>query len=128
VPATSATSSKAIFSLFFLLQPLTVLIRQTRQAVRAINQFIFLRCLWFYVTDLNFDTLGTKMIYSRHQSDAHSNQDLFVYNVFTKRLLTTVQKHWKRHYNNTYKYFTYNHFTYNIDKCNITYMFFYLLL
>ncbi len=30
----------------FLLQPLKVLMRQTRQAVRAINQSIFLRCLW----------------------------------------------------------------------------------
>jgi hypothetical protein len=30
----------------FLLQPQTVPTRQTRQAVRAINQSIFLRCLW----------------------------------------------------------------------------------
>ncbi len=46
VPATSATSSKGIFH-FFLLQPLTVLIRQTWQAVRAIiNESIFLRYLW----------------------------------------------------------------------------------
>ncbi len=28
----------------------------------------------------------------------------------------------------TYKDFTYKDFTYNINKCNITYMFFYLLL
>ncbi len=40
VPDTCAASSKA-----FLLQPLTVLMRQTRQAVRTINQSIFLRCL-----------------------------------------------------------------------------------
>jgi hypothetical protein len=32
--------------LAFLLQPLTVLIRQTRQVVCASNQSIFLRCLW----------------------------------------------------------------------------------
>ncbi len=30
----------------FLQQPLTVLNRQTRQVVRAINQSVFLRCLW----------------------------------------------------------------------------------
>ncbi len=35
-----------LFSFFFLLQPLTVLIRHTRQAVCAINQSIFPRCLW----------------------------------------------------------------------------------
>ncbi len=44
-PATSATSSKA-FSVF-LLRPLTVLMKQTRQAVRAIKQSILLRCLWY---------------------------------------------------------------------------------
>jgi hypothetical protein len=31
----------------FLCQPLTVLTRQTRQAVHAINTSILLRCLWF---------------------------------------------------------------------------------
>ncbi len=31
---------------FFLLWPLTILMRQTRQALHAINQSIFLRCLW----------------------------------------------------------------------------------
>jgi hypothetical protein len=41
VASTSATSSKA-----FLLPPLTVLTGQTRQSVHAINQSIFLRCLW----------------------------------------------------------------------------------
>jgi len=30
----------------FLMQPLTVLMRQTRQAVHVIHQSIFLRCLW----------------------------------------------------------------------------------
>ncbi len=34
----------------FLLRPVTVVIRQTRQAVRAINQSIFLRCLWGFLT------------------------------------------------------------------------------
>jgi hypothetical protein len=42
-----------VFLIFFsfLLQPLTVLIRQTRQAVHAINQSIFLRCLWLCMTN-----------------------------------------------------------------------------
>ncbi len=44
MPATSVDSSKALFA--FLLRPLTVLMRQTRQAVGAINQSIFRRCLW----------------------------------------------------------------------------------
>ncbi len=38
----------AFFSFLFLLCLLTVLIRQTRQAVHAINQSIFLRCLWLW--------------------------------------------------------------------------------
>jgi len=44
VPATSTTSSKAFSP--FLLQPLTVLMKQTRQAVCAIKQSILLICLW----------------------------------------------------------------------------------
>jgi len=32
--------------LFLLLRPLTVLMKQTRQVVRAIKQSIFLRCPW----------------------------------------------------------------------------------
>ncbi len=32
--------------LLFLLRPLTVLIKQTRQAIRAVKQSILLRCLW----------------------------------------------------------------------------------
>jgi len=42
-PATSAT----FFLFSFLLQPLKGLMRQTRQALGAINQSIFLRCLWY---------------------------------------------------------------------------------
>jgi hypothetical protein len=38
------------FSFFFLLHPLTVLMKQTRQAVSAIKQSIFLRCLWVHST------------------------------------------------------------------------------
>ncbi len=41
------------FFLLFLLQPLTVLMRQTRQEARAINQSIFLRSLWVkFVTNI----------------------------------------------------------------------------
>jgi hypothetical protein len=43
------TTSTAFF-LSFLLRPLTVLMRQTRQMVRTINQSIFHRCLWFWLT------------------------------------------------------------------------------
>jgi hypothetical protein len=42
VPATSARLQR----LLFLLQPLTELMKQTRQAVHAIKQSILLRCLW----------------------------------------------------------------------------------
>ncbi len=38
---------------FFLLRPLTVLMKQTRQAVRANKQFILLRCLWTSLLWLN---------------------------------------------------------------------------
>ncbi len=45
--AISAASSKAFSTFFlFLLQPLTALMKQTWQAVFAIEQCIFLRCLW----------------------------------------------------------------------------------
>ncbi len=44
VPASSATF--LAFSPFFLMWPLTVLIKQTRQTVRAIKQSILLRCIW----------------------------------------------------------------------------------
>ncbi len=37
---------------FFLLQLLTVLIKQTRQAARAVKQSIFLRCLWLVFKEL----------------------------------------------------------------------------
>jgi hypothetical protein len=41
VPATSAAHNRLLF-LFNLLQPFTVLMKQTRKAVRAIKQSIFL--------------------------------------------------------------------------------------
>ncbi len=44
MPATSAGLKRLSFFFFlFLLQPLTVLIKQTRQAVRAIKQSILLK-------------------------------------------------------------------------------------
>jgi hypothetical protein len=46
VPATSAGLNR----LLFFLQPLTVLMKQARQAVHAIKQSILLRCLWLNVT------------------------------------------------------------------------------
>ena len=42
VPATIASLNR----LLFLLRPLTVLMKQTRQAVHAVKQSILLRCLW----------------------------------------------------------------------------------
>jgi hypothetical protein len=42
VPTTSIT-----FLAFFLVWPLTVLMKQTWQAVRAVKLSIILRCLWF---------------------------------------------------------------------------------
>ncbi len=47
VPATSAAHNSLLFS-FFLLQPFTVLIKQTRQAVCAIKQSIFLDVYGFF--------------------------------------------------------------------------------
>jgi hypothetical protein len=44
VPATSAGLPR----LLFLLQPLSVLMKQTRQAACAVKQSILLRYLWFY--------------------------------------------------------------------------------
>jgi hypothetical protein len=42
------TTSSTFFP--FLLQPQTSLMRQTRQAVHAINKSIFLRCLWLWLS------------------------------------------------------------------------------
>ncbi len=48
VPTHSATFL-AFFS-FFVLWPLTVLMRQTRQAVCTIKQSILLRCIWKHLS------------------------------------------------------------------------------
>jgi hypothetical protein len=49
---------------FFLLRPLTVLIKQTRQAIHAVRQSILLRCLWFtYVRKMFIkSTTGVNML------------------------------------------------------------------
>jgi hypothetical protein len=58
VPATSAGLPRVSFFfsfLFLLLRPLTVLMKQTRQAVRAIKQSIFLdvyACLEAFLTNI----------------------------------------------------------------------------
>jgi len=48
VPSTSTSLQR-----LFLLQPLAVLMKQTRQSVHAINQSILLRCLWLFCYDQN---------------------------------------------------------------------------
>ncbi len=53
VPATSASLPR-----LFLLRPLTVLMKQTRQAVRAIKQSILLGCLWLPCGLTYLDHLG----------------------------------------------------------------------
>jgi hypothetical protein len=47
VPATSAGLSR----LLFLQWPLTVLMKQTRQAVYTLKQSILLRCLWLELSE-----------------------------------------------------------------------------
>jgi hypothetical protein len=49
VPTTSASLSRLLF-LFFLQWPLTVLMKQTRQAVHAFKQPSLLICLWLSIT------------------------------------------------------------------------------
>ncbi len=45
-----SSTSTGLQRLLFLLRPLTVLMKQTRQAVHTIKQSILLRCLWFKST------------------------------------------------------------------------------
>jgi hypothetical protein len=46
VPATSAGLNRLLYFFFFLWWQLTVLMKQTRQAVCAVKQTILLRCVW----------------------------------------------------------------------------------
>jgi hypothetical protein len=55
-----------LIGLFFLLQPLTVLMKQTSQAVFTVKQFILLRCLWvllycFYCRNAQGAKASTKL-------------------------------------------------------------------
>ena len=52
MPTTSAGLNRLLFFLF-LLQLLTVLMKQKRQTVHAIQQSILLRCLWFEASGNN---------------------------------------------------------------------------
>jgi len=51
---------KRLLFRLFLWWPLTVLTRQTGQSVCAINQSIFLRCLWFFQSVWSFQLGGLK--------------------------------------------------------------------
>ncbi len=57
------------FSSSFLLRSLTVLIRQTRQVVRAINQSIFLRCLWINTIEI----VVISMVNTYHWQDSRTS-------------------------------------------------------
>ncbi len=56
MPVTSAGLNRLLF-FSFLLRPLTVLMKPTRQEVRAIKQSILLRCLWLKRRQLDISTL-----------------------------------------------------------------------
>ncbi len=61
VPGTSAILSRLLF--LFLRWPLTVLMKQTRQAVRAFKQSVLLRCLCVYAfigSDISIKSLKRK--------------------------------------------------------------------
>jgi hypothetical protein len=78
VPNTSATSSKA-FSLF-LVQPLTVLMKQTRQAVHAIKQSILLRYLWLdgqYIIDVYGRTVPSA--FERNGTQVFPKMEIFYF-------------------------------------------------
>jgi hypothetical protein len=73
VPATSAACNRLLFFLF-LLRPFTVLMKQTRQAVRAIKQSIFLDVYDCNSGDLILRTqaeleVGERMFTSRISKD-----------------------------------------------------------
>jgi hypothetical protein len=59
VPTTTATF--LAFFLFFLLWPLTELMKQTRQAVRVLKQSILLRCLLLYPKIIIIDIESLKI-------------------------------------------------------------------
>ncbi len=62
-----------LFKIFFWLQPITVLKRQTRQAAHAINQSILLRWLWFGVP-----TIVYIFFIARQENKVVSNAGLLI--------------------------------------------------
>jgi hypothetical protein len=90
------------FSFFFLLRPLKVLMKQTRQAVctikqsiilrclwvRAINQSIFLRCLWLY--HLNIRNLCGNFL-----SQPASTKEVSISDKPTYYFLTNLSTNWR---------------------------------
>jgi len=73
VPATSAAHNRLLF--FFLLQPFTVLMKQTRPAVRAIKQSIFLDV---YGTILCILCQHFEKILNNFEQKQSNNDDLVV--------------------------------------------------
>jgi hypothetical protein len=73
VPATSTSLKRLhlLFFFFFGLQPLTVLMKQTRQAVHAIKQSILLRRLW--VIYKNFQNKPTEYFRQQKQTNKHTH-------------------------------------------------------
>ncbi len=59
VPSTSASLSRLLF--LFLRWPLTVLLKQIRQAVHAFKQSILLRCLWWYSLQPDYWILPSRL-------------------------------------------------------------------
>ena len=69
VPATSASLPR----LLFLLRPLTVLMKQTRQAVCILNQSILLRCLRTYLSLNKHWIAHCKVLQERSRSHSQFN-------------------------------------------------------
>ncbi len=57
--------NKLLFFFFLLLRLLTVLMKQTRQAVCAVEQSIFLRCLWLEHSEWNLNVLSDGLTFVR---------------------------------------------------------------
>jgi hypothetical protein len=56
---------------FFVMRPLTELMKQTRQAGRAIKQSILLRCLCYHVCDGFVSTIHSIDINREHSLDTY---------------------------------------------------------
>jgi len=102
VPATSTTSSKALLAFFiFWLWPITVLKRQPRQAVHAVDQSIFLRCLWIGYKTLFKAAMETSncpfcwwfkffcLTHAQHSKEEYLGDAWLVYFHFLSKILTS---------------------------------------